>query len=72
MKHKVPFTKTGVKFFLDSTLSKIFSDLENDKCPDKLIISIGNKYLEIDILADTWNELEAFIETALKIEKGEY
>lgn len=72
MKHKVPFTETGVKFFLDSTLSKIFSDLDNDQSPDKLEISIGNKYLEIEILADTWNELEAFIKTALSIDKGEY
>lgn len=72
MKHKVPFTETGVKFFLETTLTKIFSDLENDKSPDKLQISIGNKYLEIDILADTWNELETFIETALDIEKGDY
>ena len=71
---KYPFTKDGIQWFEDDTLSDIMHNLEHDDPNDRnecindfnIFITVGNREIKIPLQPETFEEMTAFLKNALK------
>lgn len=71
---KYPFTKDGVKWFEDDTLSDIMNHLNNDDPNDRhesvedfnIFITIGNREIIVPMFPETFESITDFLKTTLK------
>jgi hypothetical protein len=58
----------GIADFANDVYDDVRQALDNDEEPDALIISVGSRYIEMTMFAETYEEMISFLEEALKIE----
>ena len=58
----------GIADFANDVYDDVRQALDNDEEPDMLVISVGGRYIEMTMFAETYEEMIAFLEEALKIE----
>jgi lipid A disaccharide synthetase len=58
----------GIADFANDVYDDVRQALDNDEEPDTLIISVGSRYIEMTMFAETYEEMISFLEEALKIE----
>ena len=71
---KYPFTKDGIQWFEDDTLSDIMNNLEHDDPNDRnesitdfnIFITVGSREIKIPLQPETFEEMTAFLKNALK------
>jgi hypothetical protein len=68
LKEQYQFSGKGVDTFAAHVLADTMDALTNDRDPDKLIICHGGKYIEVELFAETYEELCRFLQTAYEIE----
>ena len=71
---KYPFTKDGIQWFEDDTLSDIMNNLEHDDPNDRnesitdfnIFITVGSREIKIPLQPETFEEMTTFLKNALK------
>ena len=71
---KYPFTKDGIKWFENDTLSDIMNNLEHDDPNNRnecitdfnIFITVGSREIMIPLLPETFEEMTDFLKNALK------
>jgi arginine decarboxylase-like protein len=68
LKARYQLNNQGIADFANDVYDDVRQALDNDKEPEKLIISVGGRYIETTLFAETYEEMISFLEEALKIE----
>lgn len=58
----------GIADFANDVYDDVRQALDNDEEPNTLVISVGGRYIEMTMFAETYEEMISFLEEALKIE----
>ena len=71
---KYPFTKDGIQWFEEDTMSDIMNNLEHDDPNDRnesitdfnIFITVGSREIMVPLLPETFEEMTTFLKNALK------
>jgi len=69
MKIKYAFTREGIEAFLDSVLGDTFHAIETGGHVENIRISVGNREIEIPMLAEQYEELHNYLHNAIETEE---